>query len=74
MPLKALFLVGQAVSEKKMFEYYGHIHVYSSGTGADNPLGQFFFIIINLLSICILPASFPPFNNILLNFLIQMHR
>ena len=33
---------GQAVSEKKMFEHYGHIHVYSpragAGAGADNPL------------------------------------
>ena len=27
-----------AVSEK-MFEYYGHIYVYSPGEGADNPLG-----------------------------------
>ena len=25
--------------EKKMFEYYGHIHVYSPGAGADNPPG-----------------------------------
>ena len=24
---------------KNMFEYYGHIHVYSPGAGADNPLG-----------------------------------
>ena len=31
-------LIGQAVSEK-MFEYYGHTHVYSPGTGADNTLG-----------------------------------
>ena len=23
----------------KMFEYYGHIHVYSPGAGADKPLG-----------------------------------
>ena len=30
-----------AVSEKKMFGYYGHIHVhvYSPGVGADNPPG-----------------------------------
>ena len=32
-----------AVSEKKMFEYYGHIHVYSPGAGADNPLGPKYF-------------------------------
>ena len=62
-----LALTGQAVSEK-MFEYYGHIHVqvYSPGSEADNPLSTFFFLYINLLSICILPASFPPFNYILL--------
>ena len=28
------------VSEKKIFEYYGNMHVYSRGAGADNPLGQ----------------------------------
>ena len=27
------------VLEKKMFEYFGHIHVYRPGTGADNPPG-----------------------------------
>ena len=26
-----------------MFEYYGHIHVYSPGAGADNPLGEISF-------------------------------
>ena len=26
-----------------MFEYYGHIHVYSPGAGADNPLGPKYF-------------------------------
>ena len=36
-------LTGQAVSEKKLFEYYGHIHVYSPREGADNPLGQKYF-------------------------------
>ena len=34
--------VGQVVSEKKIFEYYGRIHVYSPGAGADNPLRTFF--------------------------------
>ena len=32
-------LIGQAVSVEKMFENGGHIHVYSPGAGADNPLG-----------------------------------
>ena len=35
--LGGLALIGQVVLE--MFEYYGHIHVYSPQTGADNPLG-----------------------------------
>ena len=25
-----------------MFEYYGHIHVYSPGAGTDNPIESFF--------------------------------
>ena len=29
--------------EKKMFEYYGHTHVYSPGAGADNSLGPKYF-------------------------------
>ena len=36
-------MIGQAISEKKMFEYYGHTHVYSPGAGADNPLGPKYF-------------------------------
>ena len=36
-------LNGQAVSEKKIFEFYGHIHVYSPGERADNPLGPKYF-------------------------------
>ena len=33
----------QAVSEKKMFEYYDHIHVYSPRAGADNPMSPKYF-------------------------------
>ena len=36
-------LIGQAVSEKKMFEYYGNIHVYYPWVGADEPMGSIFF-------------------------------
>ena len=28
---------------EKMFEYYGNIHVYCPGVGADEPLGSIFF-------------------------------
>ena len=35
---------------------FGHVHVYSQTT----PLGQNFFININILSICPFPASFAP--------------
>ena len=38
-----LTLIGQVVSEEKMFEYYGNIHVYCPGVGADEPLGSIFF-------------------------------
>ena len=40
-----------------MFEYYGHIHVYSPRAGADNLLASIFFSInMNFMQ---LPASFP---------------
>ena len=35
--------------EKKIFENGGHLHVYSPGAGADNPLGSF-FTLTNLFS------------------------
>ena len=38
-----LALIGQAVSEKKTFEYNGDIHVYWPRVGADQPLGSIFF-------------------------------
>ena len=31
---------GQAASVEKMFENGGHMHVYSPGAGADNPMGS----------------------------------
>ena len=39
------------VSEKKIFENNDYIHVYSPGTGADNPLRSNFFINSIILSI-----------------------
>ena len=38
-----LALIGRVVSEEKMFENNGYVHVYSPGEGADNPLGSNFF-------------------------------
>ena len=35
-------LIGQAVSEKRIFEYSGYIHVYCPRVGADQPLGSKF--------------------------------
>ena len=43
MKFGILILVGQAVSEKKIFENNGHMHVYSPGAGADNHLGLIYF-------------------------------
>ena len=37
-----LALIGQLVSEKKMFENNGYTHVYNPRTGADNPLRSMF--------------------------------
>ena len=39
-----LALIGQEVSEKKMFENGGHIHVYSQGQEQTIPWGISFFI------------------------------
>ena len=42
-------LIGQVVSEKKIVEYYGNIHVYCPGVGADQHLvSNFSFRIIKL--------------------------
>ena len=54
-----LALIGQGVLEKKIFENGGHIHVYSSGAGADNPLGSNFFINTFSQSIESFAACFP---------------
>ena len=51
---RRLALIGQAVSEKKIFDYYGYIYVYCPGVGADLLLVSF-FRIINIQSI----SSFP---------------
>ena len=32
-----------AVLVKKMFEYFGHIHVYDPGAGTDKPLGPKYY-------------------------------
>ena len=64
--------------------YFGHvtfplpnimvIYMYiARGKGKQPPGVIFFFKNINLLSICMIPANFPPFNYILLIFAIQMH-
>ena len=46
------------------FENNGHVHVYSPGAGADNPLGSIFFKNINLLLIKPFAASFPHLINL----------
>ena len=53
-------LSGQLVSEKKMFENNGYIHVYSPGTGADNPLKSFCLLTV-------LFSQYSPFPQVLLN-------
>ena len=53
-----MVFIGQAVSEK-MFENNDHIHVSSSGAGADNPLGSKLFHKPSYsVSLVILAASF----------------
>ena len=56
-------LIGKVVSEKKMFEHYCHIHVYSSGGMGRRSSGSIlFFMNINILSIWSFPANFSPLN------------
>ena len=38
-----LSLIGRAVLEKMYFKYYGNLHVYCPGVGADPHLGPKFF-------------------------------
>ena len=56
-----------------MFEYYGHIHVYSPGAGADNPLGPKYFHEHKSSVHLLIPSKISPFNGIFLFFPIQMH-
>ena len=56
--------IGQAVSEKKMFEYYGNIHAYCPGVGAYEPLESLVFQN-NLYSVLLLIFfKFFPLNDI----------
>ena len=42
-----------------MFEYYGNLHVYCTGVGANEPLGSnSMFRIIDIQSYCLFPARF----------------
>ena len=68
-----LALIGQVVSEKKIFEYFCNIHVYCPGVGADQPWGPNFFQ--NYLSSVHFPISCKIClsNDILTIFPIQMH-
>ena len=59
-------LIGQAVLDKKIFQVYGHIHVYSPGARADNPLGLKYYhkhgssvhlLIPNKCSATFIPSS-----------------
>ena len=58
-----------------MFEYYGHIHVYSPRAGADNLLGSNFFHKHKFSVHLHTPSKFPPFNSILLFFpyFVELH-
>ena len=61
-------LIGQAVSEKKMFEYYGQIHVYSPGAGADNPLQTKFFHKHKYSVYLPISCKFCPYKSHFINF------
>ena len=54
-----LALIGQALSEEMMFEYYGNMHVYCTEVGANESLeSNFMFRIIDIQSYCPFPSRF----------------
>ena len=67
-------LIGQAVSERKVFENNCYVHVYSPWAGADNSLGsnllQKHKFSVNLVICC----KFIPLNDFVTVFSIQTHR
>ena len=54
-----LHMNGQEVSEERIFECYGNIHVYCLVVGADEPLGSNFFIVIDIVLLPISCKIFP---------------
>ena len=69
-----LVLIGQEVSEKKLFECYCNIHVYCPEVGADQPLGSNFFSESYIFSpFAHFLQVFFLSNDILTIFPIQMH-
>ena len=62
------------VSEKKMFEYCGHLHVYSPGAGADNPLSPKYFHKHKSSVHLLIPSKFSAIKlHFPIFFPIQMH-
>ena len=59
-----LALIGQAVSEEKMFGNNGYVHVYSPGVRVVNPWGQMFFINSIIQSIYSFAARFSPLHKL----------
>ena len=45
-------------NSNQMFEYHGHIHVYSPGAGADNPLGPKYFHKHKFSVYLLIPSKF----------------
>ena len=64
------------ISLKSDFIHYFHvfIHVYSPGTGADNPLGSEFLYKHKPFVTLVICCMFLPLNDFLTVFLIQKHK
>ena len=65
----------QAVSEMKIFEYFGniHVHVYCPGVRADLPMGYIYFEDHKYSVHLPISIKFFPSNDILTIFPIQMY-
>ena len=57
-----------------MFDYNGYIHVFSPGTGTDNPSDQTLFVNSIILSVWSFAARVPPLNDFITVFPIQKYR
>ena len=71
--IQNLALTDQVVLEMNMFENNGHLHVFSPGAGADDPLGSNFFYKHKSLFNLVISCKFFSLNGLVKVFPFQTH-